>query len=358
MKRFFIRLGFSLTICLFGVIYSVDQRKPLASKIFNKLISKQAPVKQVALPVVFHPVYDVDFGFLNPIIGALHSFDGCKYGRVMKSIAPYIKDEYKHVPSEVTEEQLRLVHTAEYLQTLHDSKQVAQILEVPNIVDLRSWVLKPMRYATGGTILTVKLALKYGKAINLSGGYHHAKPNNGEGFCVYADIPIAIHSLWKENPSLKVMVIDLDAHQGNGVAESLKHELRKADSRVALFDMYNAQRYPGPYDGTRAYIRYNNPLSNGTDDQLYLDRLITQLPLALDEFKPDLIIYNAGTDILEGDKLGGLSVSAAGIVERDQFVFEQAQSNKIPIAMVLSGGYTRQSADIIAKSIINLTKLS
>lgn len=350
MKKNFIRLGFSLSI-FFGVICSAVP----TPKVFKKFAS---PVKQADFPIVFHPNYDVDFGWLNPIVRVFHSFDGCKYSRVMKLIDPCITNKAKHVPDEVTEAQLRLVHSPEYLQTLHDSKQVAQILEVPNVVDLRSRVLKPMRYATGGTILAAQLALKQGKAINLSGGYHHAKPNKGEGFCVYADIPIAIRSLWKENPSLKVMVIDLDAHQGNGVAESLKHELQKADSRVALFDMYNAQRYPGPYDGTRAYIRYNNPLSNGTDDQLYLDRLKTQLPLALDEFKPNLIIYNAGTDILDGDKLGELSVSATGIVDRDQFVFEQARSKKTPIAMVLSGGYTRQSADIIAKSIINLTMLN
>lgn len=353
-----IKRSFLLCLVFFGAMSRAKEKDLLGLK----ALGKHTPVKQVRLPVVFRPEYDVSFGLLNPLVSKLHSFDGCKYGRVMKLIDPYIAPEAKYEPKEVTQEQLTLVHSPAYLDSLSDCQKVAQILEVPqavgHLIDLRSRVLQPMRYATGGTILATQLALKHGRAINLSGGYHHAKPSKGEGFCVYADIPVAIHLLWKERPDLKVMVVDLDAHQGNGVAQSLRHEIVEGSrSRVALFDMYNGQRYPGPDDGTRDYITYNNPLPNGTADEAYLAVLKTKLPKALDEFKPDLIIYNAGTDILEGDKLGGLSVSAAGILERDKAVFKEAQARKIPLAMVLSGGYTAQSAQVTAESIINLTQL-
>lgn len=210
----------------------------------------------------------------------------------------------------MSDQDLKLVHTEKYLNSdLKDSRIVAGIVETPALgwlpnSFLQSRILKPMRYATGGTILGAKLALQYGKAINLSGGYHHAKPTQGEGFCVYADIPIAIQVLWKENPELKVMVIDLDAHQGNGVAQSLKDELSNLNPRVALFDVYNGTRYPGPWDGTRKYISYNNPVSEAIGDQEYRCIVESYLPVALDAFKPDLIIYNAGTDIFAGDTVG------------------------------------------------------
>lgn len=312
----------------------------------------------VQIPIIYRPEYNISFGPLD----YLHPFDGSKYGRVFKRITPYIHPSFMYTAEPVTDEQLRLIHTDAYLNSLKSSTVIARIIEIyvlkilPNSL-LQRLILKPMRYATGGTILGAQLALKHGKAINLGGGYHHAKPTKGEGFCVYADIPIAIKILWKENPNLKVMVVDLDAHQGNGVAESLKDELVKPNARVAIFDMYNCLRYPGPLDGTREYITYNNPVSEGVTEETYTSILESQLPAALDDFKPDLIIYNAGTDILAGDKIGGMLVSPQGIVHRDQFVFKQAQLKQIPILMVLSGGYTKQSADVIATSIINVTNL-
>ena len=343
-------------------------------------------LNKVDFPVIYRPEYNVSFGPLD----YLHAFDGSKYGHVADKIAAYIKmpisdccsgTKNKNVhrysghdwnrlfnytfykPEEVSYQDLRLIHTEQYLNSdLKDSSIVARIVEItalswlPNSF-LQSRILKPMRYATGGTILGAKLALRYGKAINLAGGYHHAKPTKGEGFCVYADIPIAIQVLWKENPNLKVMVIDLDAHQGNGVAESLKDELSSPNPRLALFDVYNSARYPGPWDGTRKYISYNHPASEGIGDQEYRCIVESCLPAALDAFKPGLIIYNAGTDIFAGDTVGGMNVSKDGIIARDQFVFEQAKSRSTPILMVLSGGYTQKSADIIADSIINLTSL-
>jgi len=205
-----------------------------------------------------------------------------------------------------------------------------------------------MKRATAGTILGVELALRYGWAINLSGGYHHAKAENGEGFCVFADVPIALKSIWKKKPDLKVLLVDLDAHQGNGNSSVLRDE-----KRVVILDMYNSMIYPND-DEAEQYVTYKVPLERRTNTSEYLDKLEKTLPTAIDEFKPELIVYNAGTDIFVEDHLGNLSITEDGVVKRDEFVFQMAIENKVPILMVLSGGYNKKSGYIIAHSINNL----
>jgi histone deacetylase 11 len=253
-------------------------------------------------------------------------------------------------PQEASDGDLLLVHSPGYLSSLEKSGVVARIVEIPplrmlpNFI-LRNGILKPMRYATGGTILGVRLALDYGWAINLSGGYHHAKADNGEGFCVFADVPIALRSIWKEKPDLKVLIVDLDAHQGNGNSSLLGN-----DTRVAILDMYNASVFP--FDGeAEKLVRYPVRLPMRTNTRRYLDSLSKWLPFTLSDFKPGLIVYNAGTDVFFKDPLGGLSITEEGIIKRDGYVFKSALQAHIPILMVLSGGYHRKSGEIIAKSI-------
>jgi histone deacetylase 11 len=202
-----------------------------------------------------------------------------------------------------------------------------------------------MRLATGGTILGVHLALRYGWAINLSGGYHHAKSGEGEGFCVFADVPIALKIIWKEKPELKVLIVDLDAHQGNGNSSILAKE-----PCVSILDMFNASIFPHDLEAEK-FVKYRIALKNRTNTLGYLDSLRKWLPIAIENEQPNLIIYNAGTDIYPADPLGSLSVSEEGIIERDNYVFDEAMERNIPILMVLSGGYHKNSGRIIAKSI-------
>lgn len=312
------------------------------------------------LPIVYHPFYDISF----PILSSLHPFDGAKYSKVFNSLSKKqgftLKDVY--IPQMVSEQDLQKVHSKAYLDSLQSSQVIARIAEIglmrfiPQSI-LDHFMLRPMRLATGGTVLAADLALKYGWSVNLSGGYHHAKAHNGEGFCVYADIPLAIYKVWEKNPNLKVMVIDLDAHQGNGHESILKN-----DPRVSIFDIYNACLYPQDKEAMQ-YITYNYPITmyrypyfKRINDADYLNILKQELPRALDEAKPDLIIYNAGTDIYEKDPLGFMGVSKKGIIARDQFVFEQALQRNIPITMVLSGGYTKESAEIIGDSLNNVLR--
>jgi histone deacetylase 11 len=191
--------------------------------------------------------------------------------------------------------------------------------------------------------------MEKGWAINLSGGYHHTKSDRSSGFGFYADVPIAINMLWEDDPELKVLIIDLDAHQGNG-----NEAILKDDPRIFIFDMYHEDNYPGD-DEVKKYIDFDIPVGS-MDAEGYMAIISKDIPAAIMESQPDLIIYNAGTDIYSQDPLGKMNVSKEGIINRDEIVFRNAVKNEIPILMVLSGGYTAESANIIGESIENLFK--
>jgi len=303
------------------------------------------------LPIVFSPRYDIR------VLGIekLHPFDSEKYGKVHRYLVDTvgIDEGAFYAPDPVSDEALRKVHTPQYLDSLNHSANIALIAEVmmaallPNEV-LRKHLLEPIRYATGGTILGLALALEQGWAMNLSGGYHHAKAGSGGGFCFFADVPIAVRTMWETHPDRKVMIVDLDAHQGNGNASIFLDE-----PRVTIFDVFNGQVYPGDLEAARS-VKYNHPVKMFVGDKEYLGLLERELPPAIVESSPGLIIYNAGTDVLAGDPLGGMNITPEGIIRRDEIVFRCAVDRKIPILMLLSGGYTRKSAGVIGKSIENI----
>ncbi len=303
------------------------------------------------LPLIFHKDYDISFFGIEK----LHPFDSKKYGKVFNYLLRqnYLSKESFYEPAPLAENDLLLVHTPAYLNSLNSSSVAARIAEIGILSWLPNWLvrrclLNPMKRATSGTILGAELALKYGWSINLSGGYHHAKKDSGGGFCFYADIPLAIIKIFEKNPTFKVMIIDLDAHQGNG------HEsIFKDEPRVSIFDVYNKDIYPHDIEA-RKRINFNFPVNSHMKDSDYLRLLAHELPKAIVQVKPNLIIYNAGTDIFEEDPLGHMNISAKGIIQRDELVFSAALNRKIPILMVLSGGYTSKSAEIVGRSIDNL----
>jgi histone deacetylase 11 len=212
-----------------------------------------------------------------------------------------------------------------------------------------------MRWATAGTILAAREALTHRLVVNLSGGYHHAKPDRGEGFSIYADVAIAVAMLRREGllgEEDRVVHVDCDAHQGNGVCHCF---LR--DSRAFLFDMYNQAIYPASDDVAKRRIDHPVPLAQRTRDADYLAALRSELPKFLDGVSGrggaavQLAFYNAGTDIFIDDELGGLDVSAAGVLTRDQFVIQQLAERGIPTVMLLSGGYSRRSFQLVAETV-------
>lgn len=312
------------------------------------------------LPIVYSSNYTVGTGWriIDATLNKLHPFDLAKYAKVHKDLMHRLNltPEHFHTPQKpVSDETLHTVHTPEYIASLQDSTVVAQVAEVyplssvPNRI-LQRILLNPMRYATAGTIQATELALEQGWAINNAGGYHHAKPHGGEGFCYFNDLALAVKKVQEKNPDAKVMIIDLDAHQGNGTSKCTEN-----NPNVFIVDAYNNSiYYPAEKNQTKVDVRI--PLKSYTQDNEYLDKLDDALDEAQKQFKPDFIIYNAGTDIYEGDRLGQLSVSKEGIIKRDARVFEFAKQQGSPIMMVLSGGYTQESAGIVSDSIVNLIK--
>ncbi len=312
--------------------------------------------------LVYSPEYDIRWLGLEK----LHPFDSCKYSRTWQVLIDSPRERLRQrfgdrlqsatitptVPAPA--ELLQTIHTPEYLQQLTRSRHVAQALELASLAWVPSsildrHVLQPMRLATMGTVIAAKTALETGIAINLSGGYHHASRDRGSGFCVYSDIAIAIASLRQSGQLIttdSIAIIDLDAHQGNGLARIFEF-----DRTVHILDMYNQDIYPQDRQAINRIDR-NLPLAAGTRDAEYLDKLQQYLPSFLSSIeRPKIAFYNAGTDIYEDDPLGRLKISAEGLLARDLFVFQTLIAAGIPVVMVLSGGYAPESYQLVARSV-------
>lgn len=348
IKKLIILLSGLLFFYLLVIIVSVRKQE------MNLEDYKNFKLRKDQLPIFYSPKYNISFWGLEK----LHPFDSKKYKRIFDILVENktLKKIQVVEPSQPTRDILLKVHSDDYLQSLKSAQKLARILELgfvsflPYFLTYRK-ILTPMLYATGGTMLAPKAALERGWAINLGGGFHHAHAANGGGFCVYADITLAIHFLLETQPSVrKVMIIDLDAHQGNGhERDFIDHE------NVFIFDMYNKDIYPFDFEAKRG-IDLNVELDPYIQDENYLPLLKSSLEEALRKFNPDIIFYNAGTDILEGDLLGLMNISRLGIIQRDEMVFRSALDRKIPIVMLLSGGYQKSNAPVIAQSIENLIK--
>ncbi|MEM6692979.1 MAG: histone deacetylase [Planctomycetota bacterium] len=309
--------------------------------------------------IVYSRRYNIGFWGLE----RLHPFDSRKYGRAWNLLKHHFGSKQLrqfHIKPmrEASLEELNLVHTQDYLKKLRDANYLSRAIAVPQLghapARLIDWrVLRPMRWAVRGTIIAAKEALSCGTAINLSGGYHHAKPDRGEGFSIYNDIGIAIASLRNSGQidrDDRVVYIDTDAHQGNGVCHTFK-----SDGRFFIFDIFNSRIYPMFDVEARERIDCEVPLVGPSSDDEYMDLLQQRLPGFMDSVtrsKVGMAFYNAGTDPYAEDALGGLAISAATILKRDLYVLDQLRSRKIPTVMVLSGGYSRESYKLVADSVI------
>jgi histone deacetylase 11 len=297
------------------------------------------------VPLVYSPKYDITaFG-----LERLHPFDSRKYRR----IRDWLVRQGLHQPGDLvtprpcTQADLLRVHSPEYLRSLRNRRVLARILEVPVVRHLPAWlvawrVLRPMRWASGGTVLACRLALERGLAINLGGGYHHAGPDRGGGFCAYADVPLALLILKEEGRLGSALVVDTDAHQGDGTADALRPW-----PWAHLLDLFEDDLFPWP----KAEADIPVPLPPRTNGAEYLHALRTHLPGALDRFRPDLVVYNAGSDVLRSDPLSRLFLTAEEMAERDLYVVTEVRERGVPLALVLSGGYGPASWEAHARSI-------
>jgi acetoin utilization deacetylase AcuC-like enzyme len=191
----------------------------------------------------------------------------------------------------------------------------------------------------GGTIEAARLALVHGVAFNIAGGTHHAFRARGEGFCLLNDQAAAAVWLLANVPAIrKVLIVDLDVHQGNGTAEIFRQE-----PRVFTFSMHGARNYPARKEQSDLDL----PLPDGTDDTTYLRLLAETLPRLLDDVQPDFVFYLAGVDVLATDKLGHLALSRAGCRQRDELVLSLCRRHQLPVQVSMGGGYSERIADIV-----------
>lgn len=297
------------------------------------------------VPIVYSPRYNITaFG-----LERFHPFDSVKYRRIQQWLLRQglrkARDFAAPVP--ITAAELLHVHSADYLKSLRRSRIVAGILELPFLASLPGWVvrwrvLRPMQWAAGGTILACRLALEQGLAVNLGGGFHHAGPDRGGGFCVYADGPIALAVLRAEGRIGAALVVDTDAHQGNGTADAIRPW-----PWAHLLDVYEEDLFPTPKVEEDMPVALP-PRTNGVE---YMGLLRDLLPRALERFRPDLVLYNAGSDVLWSDPLSHLMLTADDMADRDLSVATEVRGRGIPLAMVLSGGYGPHSWEAHARSL-------
>jgi acetoin utilization deacetylase AcuC-like enzyme len=218
------------------------------------------------------------------------------------------------------------------LQTLSESEQRKIGFPQSPELTLREKII------TKGTIDCALYAIENGVALNVAGGTHHAFADRGEGFCLLNDFAVAANYLLNNNLSRKIIIIDLDVHQGNGTAKIFENE-----NRVFTFSMHGAHNYPFHKEKSDLDV----PLPDGITDDAYLNILSQHLNKLLEEIKPDFAFYLSGVDILETDKFGKLKVTMQGCKQRDEFVFQSLHKRKIPCAVSMGGGYSPDFRTIV-----------
>lgn len=240
-------------------------------------------------------------------------------------------------PGAPLQQWIEQIHTPEYVQaycngTLDDRAQRRIGLPwSPNLV-------KRTCTAVGGTILTAKLAMNHGIACNTAGGTHHAFPAYGSGFCIFNDLAIAARTLLDQGWGNRILIFDLDVHQGDGTAWIFRDE-----PRVFTFSMHCEVNFPR----LKQTSDLDLPLAEGMEDDDYLSKVRTYLPDVLSQVKPDLVLYDAGADVHRGDRLGKLALTNTGLYERDYFVLETCVKARYPIACVIGGGYDRDLNELV-----------
>jgi len=259
-----------------------------------------------------------------------HRFPMAKYRLLRERIARDLPDVALAEPPPATDGVLALAHTPDWIERLSLGRLSA--LEQRAIgFPWSEAMVERSRRSVGATIAACRAALQDGASVNLAGGTHHAGPDRGEGFCCLNDVAVAARLMQAERRATRVAIVDLDVHQGNGSAEILRN-----DPSVFTLSIHGARNFPfrNRCDGD-----LDVDLPDGTGDEAYLDALDLALAAMIERFAPDFLIYLAGADVYDGDRLGRLSLSVPGIAERDRRVFAFARERGLPVAVAMGGGY-------------------
>lgn len=260
-----------------------------------------------------------------------HRFPIEKYALLREAVIArgLVPLECVHEPRRARVEDVQLVHTADYVERFTEGRLTRDEERRLGFPWSPALVERSFR-AAGGTCEAAAHAIDHGIAMNLAGGTHHAFPSHGEGFCVFNDVAIAIRMLQRDRRIERAAVIDLDVHQGNGT-----HAVFAGDDHVFTFSMHGGRNYPFRKVAGDLDIELNDR----TEDGEYLHLLAEALPRVLAAARPDLVIYLAGADPHERDRLGRLALTHDGLARRDAMVIEQCREVGIPVAVTIAGGY-------------------
>ena len=281
--------------------------------------------------LVYHDRYDLNLG--------PHVFPSQKFRLIYEMLLreEIATEEDFLRPHPARDEDILRVHTREWVQKLKTGTLTASDvmkLEVPYSPEL----VEAVWLAAGGTILAGQAALRNGFGANLSGGFHHAYPGHGEGFCAIHDVAVAIRKLQADGAVKKALVVDTDVHHGNGTAAIFRD-----DPLVFTLSIHQVNNYPAHKPPSSVDLN----MDDRVEDDEYLEALIPAVQHALDQFQPGILFYVGGADPYCEDQLGGLSLTKEGLKRRDRGVFEEARRRGIPVATTLAGGYARRVEDTV-----------
>ncbi len=281
--------------------------------------------------LIYHEAYDLNLG--------PHVFPSQKFRLIADHLATEgiaLPDNFLR-PEPASDADILRVHTPEWVNKLKTGTLTSNDimkLEVPYSPEL----VKAFWLAAGGTILAAQSASLDGFGCNIGGGFHHAYPGHGEGFCAIHDVAVAVRKMQADGIVHKVMVVDTDVHHGNGTAAIFAHDPTVFTLSIHQWNNYPAYKPPSTLD---------LDMDDGATDNQYLIALLPAVREALDKFHPDMLFYVGGADPYKDDQLGGLSLTINGLQSRDQSVFEEARKRSVPVVTTLAGGYARQLADTV-----------
>lgn len=267
-----------------------------------------------------------------------HRFPMQKYRLLREYAQAALPDLEFHEAPAATNGMLALAHHPDYIR--HVSTGTLSPAEQQRIgFPWSEQMVERSRRSVGATIAACRAAIEQGAAVNLAGGTHHAFSDHGEGFCVFNDVAVAARLMQAERRVQRVAIVDLDVHQGNGTASILAR-----DDSVFTLSLHGEHNFPF----AKEVSDLDMALPDGTDDDGYIAALEQALAELFSRFAPQLIIYLAGADPHEGDRLGRLKLTLKGLAMRDRLVLEQADQRKIPVAVTMAGGYGRNIQDTVA----------
>jgi acetoin utilization deacetylase AcuC-like enzyme len=281
--------------------------------------------------LVYHDKYDLNLGE--------HVFPSQKYRLIYeKLLADGIASPEDFVrPNMASDDDILRVHTADWVGKLKTGKlslSEKMKLEVPYSKKL----VEAFWLAAGGTIAAAQTAMRNGFGCNIGGGFHHAYPGHGEGFCAIHDVAVSIRRLQHDGAIQKAMVVDTDVHHGNGTAA-----IFAKDESVFTLSIHQQNNYP-PH---KPPSTIDLDLEDGVGDEEYLATLLPAVRRGLEKFQPDMLFYVGGADPYREDQLGGLALTMEGLKKRDGSVFQEARRRNVPVVTTFAGGYARRVQDTV-----------